>query len=58
MKWATRHKHKGPHITVINDEQVASLEQDKEKFAELRASDVESFSMVLEQEAKLSKIST
>jgi len=44
---ATRRKHRGAHITAIDDEEIVTLDQAKEKFAELCAKKVESFTMIL-----------
>jgi len=52
---ATRRKCCGAYITAINDEEIVTLDQAKEKFAELRAKKVESFTMILAREPKPSK---
>jgi len=55
---ATRRKHRGAHITAIDDEEIVTLDQAKEKFVELRAKKVESFTMILAWEPKPSKAMT
>jgi len=57
-KRATRRKHHGACITAIDDEEIVMLDQAKEKFAELRAKKVESFTMILAREPKPSKAMT
>jgi len=57
-KSATRRKYRGAHITAIDDEEIVTLDQAKEKFAELRAKKVESFTMILAWEPKPSKAMT
>jgi len=52
---ATGRKHRGAHITAIDDEEIVTLDQVKEKFAELHAKKVESFAMTLAREPKPSK---
>ena len=52
---ASVRKYKGAYITAINDEAVSLLEQALAKLAELQASKVTTFSMVLAREAKPSK---
>ena len=52
---ATRRKYRGAYITAIDDEEIVTLDQAKEKFAELRAKKVESFTMILAREPKPSK---
>jgi len=54
-KRATRRKYRGAYITAIDDEEIVSLDQAKEKFAELRAKKVELFTMILAWEPKPSK---
>jgi len=44
---ATRRKHRGAHIRAINDEEIVTMDQAKEKFAELRSKKVDSFTMIL-----------
>jgi len=55
---ATRRKYRGACIMAIDDEEIVTLDQAKEKFAELRAKKVESFTMILAQEPKPSKAMT
>jgi len=55
---ATRRKYRGAYITAIDDEEIVTLDQAKEKFAELRAKKVELFTMILAWEPKLSKAMT
>jgi len=55
---ATRRKCRGAHITAIDDEEIVTLDQVKEKFAELRAKKVESFTMIPAREPKPSKAMT
>jgi len=55
---ATRRKYRGSYITAIDDEEIVTLDQAKEKFAELRAKKVESFTMILAREPKPSKAMT
>jgi len=55
---ATRRKYCGAHITAIDDEEIVTIDQAKEKFAELRAKKVESFTMILAREPKPSKVMT
>jgi len=55
---ATRRKHRGAYMTAIDDEEIVTLDQAKEKFAELRGKKVESFTMILAQEPKPSKSMT
>jgi len=52
---ATRRKHCGAYITAIDDEEIVTLDQAKEKFAELRGKKVDSFTMILAREPKPSK---
>jgi len=52
---ATRRKYRGAYITAIDDEEIVTLEQAKEKFVELHAKKVESFTMILAREPKSSK---
>jgi len=52
---ATRRKCRGAYITAIDDEEIVTLDQAKEKFAELRGKKVESFTMILAREPKPSK---
>jgi len=54
-KRATRRKCRGAHITAIDDEEIAALDQAKEKFAELCGKKMDSFTMILAREPKLSK---
>jgi len=44
---ATRRKYRGACITAIDDEEIITLDQAKEKFTELHAKKVESFTMIL-----------
>jgi len=55
---ATRRKCRGAYITAIDDEEIVTLDQAKEKFAELRSKKVESFTMILAREPKPSKAMT
>jgi len=55
---ATRRKYRGAYITAIDDEEIVTLDQAKEKFAELRSKKVESFTMILAREPKPSKAMT
>jgi len=55
---ATRRKCQGAYITAIDDEEIITLDQAKEKFAELRAKKVESFTMIPAREPKPSKAMT
>jgi len=57
-KRATRRKYHGAYITAIDDEEIVTLDQAKEKFAELCAKKVESFTMILAREPKPSKAMT
>jgi len=57
-KRATRRKCRGACITAIDDEEIVTLDQAKEKFAELRSKKVESFTMILAREPKPSKAMT
>ena len=57
-KRATRRKCCGACITAIDDKEIVTLDQAKEKFAELRAKKVESFTMILAREPKPSKAMT
>jgi len=57
-KRATRRKCCGAYITAIDDEEIVMLDQAKEKFAELCAKKVESFTMILAREPKSSKAMT
>jgi len=52
---ATRRKCRGAYIMAIDDEEIVTLDQAKEEFAELRGKKVESFTMILAQEPKPSK---
>jgi len=52
---ATRRKYRGAYITAIDDEEIVTLDQAKEKFAELCAKRAESFKMILAREPKPSK---
>jgi len=54
----TRRKHRGACITAIDDEEIVTIDQAKEKFAELRAKKVESFTTILAREPKPSKVMT
>jgi len=44
---ATRRKYRGAYITAIDDEEIVTMDQAKEKFAELRSKKVDSFTMIL-----------
>jgi len=55
---ATRRKYRGAYIMAIDDEAIVMLDQAKEKFAELRAMKVESFTMILAREPKPNKAMT
>jgi len=55
---ATRRKYRGACITAIDAEEIVTLDQAKEKFAELCAKKVESFTMILAREPKPSKAMT
>jgi len=55
---ATRRKYRGAYITAIDDEVIVTLDQAKEKFAELRSKKAESFPMILAWEPKPSKAMT
>jgi len=55
---ATRRKHRGACITAINDEEIVTLDQAKEKFAELCSKKVDLFTMILAREPKPSKSMT
>jgi len=57
-KRATRRKCHGAHFTAIDDEEIVTLDQAKEKFAELRTKKVESFTMILAREPKPSEAMT
>jgi len=57
-KRATRRKYRGAYITTIDDEEIVTLDQAKEKFAELCAKKAESFTMILAREPKPSKAMT
>ena len=57
-KRATRRKYRGAHITAIDDEEIVTMDQAKEKFAELRSKKVDSFTMILAREPKPSKSMT
>jgi len=57
-KRATRRKCCGAYIMAIDDEEIVTLDQAKEKFAELRGKKVESFTMILAREPKPSKAMT
>ena len=52
---ATGRKHRGAHSMAIDGEEIVTLDQAKEKFAELCAKKVESFTMILAREPKPSK---
>jgi len=52
---ATRRKHLGAYITAIDDEEIVTMDQAREKFAELRSKKVDSFTMALAREPKPSK---
>jgi len=54
----TRRKYCGAYITAIDDEEIVTLDQAKEKFAELHSKKVESFTMILAREPKPSKAMT
>jgi len=55
---ATRRKYHGAYITAIDDKEIVTLDQAKEKFAELCTKKVESFTMILPREPKPSKAMT
>jgi len=55
---ATRRKCRGACITAIDDEEIVTLEQAKEKFAELRSKKVELIAMILDREPKPRKVMT
>jgi len=55
---AARRKHHGAHVTAIDDEEIVTLDQAKEKFAELHSKKVDSFMMILALEPKPSKSMT
>mgnify|MGYP000145870683 CR=1 FL=1 len=55
---ATRRKYRGAYITAIDDEAIVTLDQAKEKFAEVCGKKVESFTMILAREPKPSKAMT
>jgi len=55
---ATRRKYCGAYITTIVDEEIVTMDQTKEKFAELQSKKVEGFTMILAQEPKPSKSMT
>jgi len=52
---ATRRKYRWAHITAIDDEEIITSDQAKEKFAELRGKKVDLFTMILAREPKPSK---
>jgi len=52
---ATRRKHRGACITVIDDEEIMTMDQAKEKFAKLQSKKVDSFTMILARESNMSK---
>jgi len=54
----TRRKCRGAHITAIDDEEIITIDQAKEKFAELRVKKAELFTMILAREPKPSKAMT
>jgi len=55
---AARRKYHGACITAIDDEEIVTLDQAKEKFAELCSKKVDSFAMILAPEPKPSKSMT
>jgi len=55
---ATRRKCCGAHIAAIDDEEIATLDQAKEKLKELRNEKVDLFTMILAREPKPSKSMT
>jgi len=55
---ATRRKYRGAYITAIDDEEIMTMDQAKEKFAELRSKKVDSFTMIFAREPKPSKSMT
>ena len=55
---ATRRKCRGACIAAIDDKEIVTLDQAKEKFAELRSKNLESFTMILAREPKPSKAMT
>jgi len=55
---ATRRKYCGAYITAIDDEEIVTMDQAKEKFAELRSKKVDSFTMILARDPKPSKSMT
>jgi len=55
---ATRRKYCGAYITAIDDEEILTLDQAKEKLEELRNKKVDSFTMILAREPKPSKSMT
>jgi len=57
-KRATRRKYRGAYTTAMDEEEIVTLDQGKEKFAELCAKKVESFTMILAWEPKPSKAMT
>jgi len=52
---ATRRKYRGAYIMAIDDEEIVTLDQAKEKFAELQGKKVDLFTMILAREPKPSK---
>jgi len=54
----TRRKYRGAYITTIDDEEIVTLGQAKEKFMELCGKKVDSFTVTLAQEPKPSKSMT
>jgi len=55
---ATKRKYRGAYITAIDDEEIVTLDQAKEKYAELRGKKVDLFTMILAREPKPSKAMT
>jgi len=55
---ATRRKYRGAYITAIDNEEIVTMDQAKEKFVELRGKKVDSFTMILAREPKPSKSMT
>jgi len=55
---AARRKYRGAYVMGIDDEEIVTLDQAKEKFAELRSKKVDLFTMILAREPKPSKSMT
>jgi len=55
---ATRRKYRGAYITAIDDEEIVTLNQAKEKLKELLNKKVDAFTMILAREPKPSKSMT